>query len=143
MKRASVLFASALATLLFGGAAMAKDPAATSQSPAPSPDTTSPSKSSPRATAPAEKPGVLAMPHHVTGSVMSIDKKANSVAIRDTKGEELVLVADAETAADLSRLKVGDQVKVTYKKSHGQMVATKITTTITMTAPPDTSRTTK
>ncbi len=139
MKRASVLFAAALATLLFGGAAMAKDPSATSQSPATSPDTTSPSKSSPRATAPAEKPGVLAMPHHVTGSVVSIDKTANSVAIRDTKGEELALVADAENAADLSRLKVGDQVKVTYKKSHGQMVATKITTT----APSNTSRTTK
>ena len=109
MKRAAVLFAAALATLLVSGPAIAKDP------------TTG-------ATAPAEKPSTLAMPHRVTGNVVSVDKKTNSVSIRDTKGKELTLVADGDTIAELDRLKAGDQVKVTYKKSHDQMVATKFTT---------------
>ena len=108
MKRTAVLFAVGL-TLLLSGPALAKDP------------TTG-------ATAPAEKPGMLAMPHHVTGNVVSVDKRANSVSIRDTKGKEYTLVADGDTVADLSRLKVGDEVKATYKKDKDQMVATKITT---------------
>src|SRR5437660_6269010 len=33
----------------------------------------------------------LAMPHRVTGNVVSVDKKTNSVSIRDTKGKELTL----------------------------------------------------
>jgi hypothetical protein len=41
---------------------------------------------------------------------------------------ELTLVADADTVADLSRLKPGDQVKITYKKTKDQMVAIKIAT---------------
>ena len=126
MKRAPVLFAAALATLLFGGSAIAKDQTGTSTSP-----TTS--------TAPAEKPGALAMPHHVTGSVVSVDTKTNSLAIKDTKGKEMTLVADGDTVADLGRLKAGDEVKVTYKKNRDQLIATKITTPATAKAP----RTTK
>jgi hypothetical protein len=118
MKHAAVLFAAGLTTLLLSGPAIAKDPSATTTG----------------ATAPAEKPGVLAMPHHVTGNVVSVDKKANSVSIRDTKGKEYTLVADGDTVADLSRLKAGDEVKVTYKKNKDQMVATKITTTATTTS---------
>ena len=67
--------------------------------------------------------------NHVSGSVVSVDKKDNSVTIKDSKGKEMTLVADADTAADVARLKAGDEVKVTYKKSKDQMVATKITTT--------------
>jgi len=121
MKRATVLFAAGLTTLLLSGPAIAKDPSATT------PGTTG-------ATAPAEKPGALAMPHHVTGNVVSVDKKANSVSIRDTKGKEYTLVADGDTVAELRRLKAGDEVKVTYKKAKDQMVATKITTTATTTS---------
>ena len=115
MKGTAVLFAAGL-TLLLSGPALAKDPSYGTPS-----GTTG-------ATAPAEKPGVTAMPHHVTGNVMSVDKKANSVSIKDTKGKEYTLVADGDTVADLSRLKVGDEVKATYKKDKDQMVATKITT---------------
>ena len=117
MKRASALFAAAAATLLLSGAAVAKDQTGTSTAP-----TTS--------TTPAEKPGMLAMPHHVTGTVMSVDKNANSFVVKDTKAKEMTLVADNDTAADLSRLKTGDEVKVTYKKSRDQLVATKINTTV-------------
>jgi hypothetical protein len=121
MKRAAVLFAAGLTTLLLSAPAIAKDPSAAT------PGTTG-------ATAPAEKPGMLAMPHHVTGNVVSVDKRANSVSIRDTKGKDYTLVADGDTVADLSRLKAGDEVKVTYKKAKDQMVATKITTTATTTS---------
>jgi len=62
----------------------------------------------------------------VTGSVLSVDKKSNSVSIKDTKGKEMTLVADTDTAAQLSRLKEGDEVKATYKKDKDQMVLTKI-----------------
>jgi hypothetical protein len=121
MKRAAVLFAVGLTTLLMSGPAVAKDPAAATSG------TTG-------ATAPADKPGILAMPHHVTGNVVAVDKKANSVSVKDTKGREYTLVADGDTVADLSRLKAGDEVKVTYKKEKNQMVATKITTVTTTTS---------
>jgi hypothetical protein len=115
MNRAAVLFAAGVATLLLSGTAIAADRSGSSA--------TTPS------TAPAEKPGVMAIPHNVTGSVVSVDKSTNSVSIRDTKGKELTLVADRDTAAELARLKPGDQVKATYKKSHDQLVMTKISDT--------------
>ena len=118
MKRAAVLFAAGLTTLLLSGPAIAKDPSATTSG------TTG-------TTGPAEKPGILAMPHHVTGNVVSVDKKTNRVSIRNIKGKEYTLVADADTVTDLRRLKAGDEVKVTYKKDKDQMVATKIITTAT------------
>jgi len=111
MNRAAVLFAAGFATLLLSGTAIAADRSGSSASPS---------------TAPAEKPSVMAIPHNVTGSVVSVDKSTNSVAIRDTKGKELTLVADRDTAAELTRLKPGDQVKATYKKSHDQLVMTKL-----------------
>jgi Cu/Ag efflux protein CusF len=115
MNRAAVLFAAGVATLLLSGTAIAADRSGSSA--------TTPS------TAPAEKPGVMAIPHNVTGSVVSVDKRTNSVSIRDTKGKELTLVADSDMAAELARLKPGDQVKATYKKSHDQLVMTKISDT--------------
>jgi len=126
MKRMAVLLAAGVTMLFLSGAAMAADPSTTTgKSGSTSSDATSSGKSS--TTAPAEKPGMTSMPHHVTGKVVSVDKSANSVAIKDTKGKEMTLVADTDTAAELSRLKAGDEVKVTYKKDKGdQMVATKI-----------------
>lgn len=121
MKRTAVLFMTGLAALLLSGPAVAKDRTGTTSS--------TDSESRGAQTAPAEKPGTLAMPHHAEGSVVSVNKNANTVVIKDTKGEQLNLVADNETAAQLNRLKAGDQVKVTYKKSKDQMVATKITLT--------------
>ena len=108
MKRTAVLFMAGLTALLLSGPAVAADRSGAAQA------------------TPAEKPGKLAMPHHAEGSVVSVDKSANTVVIKDTKGEQLSLVADSDTAAQLNRLKAGDQVKVTYKKSNDQMVATKI-----------------
>src|SRR5262245_47551858 len=122
MKRAAVLFTVGLTILLLGGPAVARDPSGTTKSP------DSESRGAQTA-APAEKPGVLAVPHHVEGSVVSVNKSANSIVVRDTKGKQFNLVADNDTAAELSRLKSGDQVEVTYKKSKDQMVVTKINLT--------------
>src|ERR1700752_3421613 len=103
MNRSAVLFSAALATLLIGGPALAQTSG--------TPKTTEPTgksstdKSSQGTAAPAEKPGVLSMPHHVTGSVVSVNAKNHTVAVKDKEGKELTLVADAETAADLGRLK--------------------------------------
>jgi Cu/Ag efflux protein CusF len=116
MNRAAALFAAGLATLLLSGPAIAADRSGSSAATTPS-------------TAPAEKPGMMAIPHNVTGSVVSVDKSTNRVSIRDTKGKELTLVANRDTAAELARLKPGDQVKATYKKSHDQLVMTKISDT--------------
>ena len=127
MKRTAVLFAAGLASLLLSGAAFAADSSTTGTSGhynKSSNGTTS--SGSTGTTAPAEKPGMTSMPHHVTGSVVSVDKKSNSVSIKDTKGKEMTLVADTDTAAELSRLKAGDEVKATYKKNKDQMVLTKI-----------------
>jgi invasion protein IalB len=107
MKRTAVLFMAGLMALLLSGPTLAADRSGAQ-------------------TTPAEKPSKLAMPHHAEGSVVSVDKSANTVVIKDTKGEQLNLVADNDTATQLNRLKAGDQVKVTYKKSKDQMVATKI-----------------
>jgi hypothetical protein len=112
MKRGSVLFAGVLATLLLSTLGCAK----------------SASDSNTRGSmAPAEKPSILALPHNVTGQVVSVDRKNNNLVVKDSEGKRLTLVADRDTAAELSRVKAGDPVKVTYKKSNGQMVMTKIT----------------
>jgi len=126
MKRTAILFLAGLTMLFLSGPAMAADPSTPGKSGSSSSDMTTPSGKSGTA-APAEKPGMTSMPHHVTGSVVSVDKKANSVSIKDSKGKEMTLVADTETAPELSRLKTGDEVKVTYKKDkNDQPVATKI-----------------
>ena len=147
MKQAFAFSAAALAALLASGAAMAAGPTAMSPSsgtsrdttqgsgtqstaPSTSNDSTSTGKSGRTTTAPpAEKPGALSLPHRLTGSVVSVDTKANTLSVRDKDGKEYTLTADSETAPDLSRLKAGDQVKVTYKRDKQQMVLTKITTT--------------
>lgn len=112
MTRASVLLAAGLTTVLLSGPATAADRAGSSA--------TTPS------TVPAQKPSMMAIPHNVTGSVVSVDPTTNRLSIRDTKGKELTLVADADTADELAHLKPGDQVKATYKKSRDQLVMTKI-----------------
>jgi hypothetical protein len=111
MKRASVLFAGMLATVLLSTLGCAK----------------SASDSNTRGSmAPAEKSSKLSLPNNVTGQVVSVDRTNNTLAVKDSEGKRFTFVADRDTAAELSRLKTGDPVKVTYKTSNGQMVMTKI-----------------
>jgi hypothetical protein len=113
MKKATVLAVGSLALLLGAGPGLVE---ASSQN-----------TSTGSAAAPAEKPSRLALPHHVTGEVMSVDKSAKTLTVKDAKGKEFMFTADVDTAPRLSDVKAGDHVKVSYKKSHGKMVATKIT----------------
>ncbi len=76
--------------------------------------------------APAEKPSKFALPHHVTGDVVSVDQSAKTLTVKDSKGKELRLTATGDAAASLGDFQPGDRVKVTYKKSHGQMIASRI-----------------
>lgn len=80
-----------------------------------------------RETTAAEKPGKLAMPHRVTGNVVSVDESAHTFTVKDSKGKEFVLTADPAMGPQLSDVKAGSDVKVSYKKNRsGQMIATKI-----------------
>jgi hypothetical protein len=76
---------------------------------------------------PASKPSAVAVPHDVTGNVISVNKNAQSFTLKTSKGETMLLRADADTAPQLSTLKKGERVKVNYKNSQGEKVATKIT----------------
>jgi len=75
-----------------------------------------------------EKPGKLAMPHRVTGNVVSVDESAGTFTVQDSKGRDYVLTADPTLGSQLSDVKAGERIKVSYKKTpSGQMVAMKIT----------------
>src|SRR5215472_1850454 len=114
MKKAGVLFVGTLAALLAAGPGFAQTTSGTAKDPS-------------TMSTPAPKPGMLSMPHRVTGQVVAADVNDNSMTVRDSKGKEYMFKADADAALKLSTLKEGDHVKVVYKKSHGQMIATKIT----------------
>jgi hypothetical protein len=47
--------------------------------------------------------------------------------VKTTDGETILLRAGADTAPQLSTLKKGERVKVSYRNSQGESVATKIT----------------
>ena len=78
-------------------------------------------------TAPAKTPSSLALPHHVTGQVVSVNKPAKLFTLKTADGATMLLAADGGMLPQFSTLKKGERVKVTYKNSQGQSVATKIT----------------
>lgn len=107
MKRIIGLAAGVLATFLIVGPGFAADSVRESTS--------------------VEKPGKLAMPHRVTGNVVSVDESAGTFTVQDSKGRDYVLKADPTLGFQLSDVRAGGHVKVSYKKTpSGQMVATKI-----------------
>src|SRR5213078_4602900 len=120
MNKVTVFFVGTLAMALAAGPAFAQSPS-TPTSPS-SPSMSAPSTES----TPAAKPGKLSMPHRVTGEVVAADQSAKTLTVKDSKGKEYVFTADTDAAGRLADLKAGDHVKVSYKKSHGQMIATKI-----------------
>ena len=101
------LAAGVMATLLMAGPGLAADNAREPMS--------------------VEKPGKLAMPHRVTGNVVSVDEAAGTFTVQDSKGKDYVLTADPARGSQLSDVKAGGHVKVSYKKApSGQLIATKI-----------------
>jgi hypothetical protein len=113
MKPPSGIAALALASLVIVGPSFAAEPTA--------PNTTR------ETAAPAKKPSSFALPHHVTGSVMSVNRNAQMFTLKAADGTTLTLNADPAVAPQLRDLKKGERVKVTYKESKGQQVATKVT----------------
>src|SRR5262245_23594396 len=119
MKKTTVLLVGTLAALLAAGPGLAQTTKGTK-------DSTITTKESTTTAPPAEKPSKLAMPHRVTGEVVSTDAAANTLTVKDSKGKNYTFKADSDASPRLADLKAGDRVKVNYKKSHGEMVATKI-----------------
>ena len=114
MKSTSGVAALALASLVTVGAAFAAE-------------TMPPNTTRETAAPPAKKPSSLALPHHVTGSVMSVNRNAQMFTLKAADGTTLTLTAGPAVAPQLRALKKGERVKVTYKNSQGQQVATKVT----------------
>jgi len=86
-----------------------------------------PGPSNPRETVPtAKKPSAFTLPHHAMGDVVSVNKRAQSFTLKTSSGGTMLLMADADIAPQLSTLKKGERVKVSYKNSQGQKIATKI-----------------
>jgi hypothetical protein len=77
------------------------------------------------AAGPAEKPSMFALPHQLTGEVVAVNQTTLVFTMR-TSERTLSLRTDPDTALQLSTLKPGDRVKVIYKNSKGDMVATRI-----------------
>jgi hypothetical protein len=81
-----------------------------------------------RDSAATDKPGRLAMPHSVTGSIVDVNESARTFTVRDSNGKDFVLTTDPSSGSPLSDIKAGGYVKVSYKKApSGQLVAMKIT----------------
>ena len=77
------------------------------------------------ASEPAETPSIFAWPYQVIGDVVAVNRGTLMLTVR-TVGRTMSLKADADTAPQLGALKAGDRVKVSYKNSKGEMVATRI-----------------
>jgi hypothetical protein len=75
---------------------------------------------------PAKKPSTFSLPHHATGDVVSVNKRAQTFTLKTSSGSTMLLMAAADTAPQLSTLKKGERVKVSYKNSQGQKIVTKI-----------------
>ena len=83
-------------------------------------NTTSPSSTT-------EKPSRMAMTHHVTGNVVSVDESAKTFTVKDSKGKEYVLSTDSGAGSQVGPVNSGERVKVSYKKGQkGGLIATKV-----------------
>lgn len=63
---------------------------------------------------------------HATGKVVSVNKMARMLTLQTSGGGTMRLTADAGLISRLGTLKKGERVKVSYKDSQGQRIATKI-----------------
>ena len=116
MKKATALFTTSVATLSLIGAAFVPTTAAWAAERSTTVSTT------------AEKPSKLAIPHRASGELVSVDQNAKAFTLRTAKGKELQFTAQGDAAMRLADLKAGDHVKVSYKNSHGHMIASKLAT---------------
>jgi len=122
MKKATAVVGGALAMMFLAGPGFAQT---ATQTPPPGMTFSQPAETTP----PAKKPGMLSMSHRVSGDIVTSDASNNVLTVKTAKGKDYTFAADSDTAGQLANLRQGDHVKVTYKKKHDQMIATKIVQT--------------
>jgi ribosomal protein S1 len=117
MRSIGRLFVISLVALAFAAAGFAQTTPATPAKPA-APEKKMETKS--------EKP----KPTTVTGEVTSVDAKAGMLGVKTKdkdKDKDLNLTAESKsTKSALGKVKMGDQVKVTYTEKNGKMVASSV-----------------
>ena len=64
-----------------------------------------------------EKPGKLAMPHRVTGSVVSVDESARTFTVQDSNGKDYVLTADPALGSQLNEVKAGGRSRSATRRT--------------------------
>ena len=63
---------------------------------------------------------------HATGTVVSVNTMARMLTLQTSGGGTMRLTAEAGLTPKLGTLKKGERVKVSYKHSQGERIATKI-----------------
>lgn len=114
MKSIYRLFLAALVTLAFTGVSFAQAKPATPATPA------SPEK---KAEIKQEKPKAS----RITGEIVSVDAKAGTLTVK-ANGKEMSFTADAKGAKSaLEKVKVGEQIRVSYTEKDGKLIARSVT----------------
>ena len=110
MKNVLKLFLVPLVALAFATVSFAQATPATPATPA------SPAK---KTEVKAEKPKAT----HITGEVVSLDAKAGTLTVK-TNGKEMSFTAGAKGAKSaLEKVKVGEQVRISYTGKAGKLIA--------------------
>ena len=102
MKNMLKVLVIALTALAFSGGSFAADTA-------------------PKTTTKSEKPAAMS----ATGAVTAMDAKAGTLTVK-TKDKDLDLTASSKAKKALGKVKVGDNVKVSYTEKDGKMNASSI-----------------
>lgn len=118
MKSILRLFLVPLVTLAFAGVTFAQATPATPAKPA-----TPEKKMEEKKMEKAEKPKTTS----ITGELKSVDTKAGTLTVK-AKDKDINLTAESKAAKSaLEKVKVGDQVRVSYSEKNGKMIASSIT----------------
>ena len=75
---------------------------------------------------PAFALSVPGMSHHETGKIVSIDKNANTFTVENDKSMKH-FTFEMKDPASVANLRVGEHVRVTYKKSGARLIANQVT----------------
>jgi hypothetical protein len=114
MKSVFRLFLASLVALTFAGVSFTQATPATPATPA------SPEK---KAEIKQEKPKAS----RITGEIVSLDAKAGTLTVK-ANGKEMSFTADTKGAKSaLEKVKVGEQVRISYAEKGGKLVARSVT----------------
>lgn len=118
MKNALKILVIALTTLAFSGVGFAQAKPTTPATPA-APATEKKTEMKP------EKAKII----RTTGEVTAVDAKAGTLTVKE-KDKETNVIADSKAAKSaLSKIKIGDMVRLSYTEKDGKMIASSIVKT--------------